>query len=265
MLSQIERATRKKIERMELPSTEDINDKRINRFKQRITDTLATEDLSLFMQLIEQYQNEHNVPGVEIAAALAKLAQGDTPLLIQNRPARNTESRRHDDTDDYRDNDRGGHGRDHAPGKRDIRDEISAQDLVTSEQGMERYRIQVGRKHKVKPGNIVGAIANEAELDSKYIGRIDIFDYFSLVDLPEGMPKEVFNQLKKVWVSGQQLNISRADDKSGSRPGEKSSKKKPKGNASKTDKRNKKRTTDRKNPANKNTGHKNTDKKNTRK
>jgi len=253
MLSQIERATRKKIERMELPSTEDINDKRINRFKQRITDTLATEDLSLFTQLIEQYQNEHNVPGIEIAAALAKLAQGDTPLLIQNRPGRSAEKHRHDDRDGSHKNTGDEHGHDHVPGKRDIRDEISAQDLVASEQGMERYRIQVGRKHKVKPGNIVGAIANEAELDSKYIGRIEIFDYFSLIDLPEGMPKEVFNQLKKVWVSGQQLNISRADEKSSARPDARPAKKKSKGHTSKTAKRNKKTTTDRKSPGKKNT------------
>jgi ATP-dependent RNA helicase DeaD len=263
MLSQIERATRKKIERMELPSTEDINDKRINRFKQRITDTLATEDLSLFTQLIEQYQNEHNVPGIEIAAALAKLSQGDTPLLIQNRPARHAESRRHDDTDGSHKNDWNEHGRDHAPGKRDIHDEISAQDLVASEQGMERFRIQVGRKHKVKPGNIVGAIANEADLDSKYIGRIEIFDYFSLVDLPEGMPKEVFNQLKKVWVSGQQLNISRADEKPEPRSDAQPARKTSKGKVSDTFKRNKTRAKDRKSTGKKNTGKNNTGKKNT--
>lgn len=59
------------------------------------------------------------------------------------------------------------------------------------------------------PGNIVGAIANEAGIESQYIGRINIYDDYSLVDLPEGMPKEIFNELKKVWVVGQQLKISR--------------------------------------------------------
>ncbi len=74
---------------------------------------------------------------------------------------------------------------------------------------MERYRIEVGHNHDVKPGNIVGAIANEVNIDSQYIGRINIHDDYSLVDLPEGIPKDIFNNLKKVWVSGQQLKISR--------------------------------------------------------
>jgi ATP-dependent RNA helicase DeaD len=75
----------------------------------------------------------------------------------------------------------------------------------------ETYRIEVGHNHQVRPGNIVGAIANEAGIDSAQIGRIEIFDDFSTVDLPQGMPSEVFNALKKVWVSGQQLRLSRAD------------------------------------------------------
>ena len=76
------------------------------------------------------------------------------------------------------------------------------------EEGMVRYRLEVGHIHEVKPGNIVGAIANEAGLDSQYIGRINIYDDYSVIDLPDGMPKDVFNDLKKVWVAGQQLRIS---------------------------------------------------------
>lgn len=77
------------------------------------------------------------------------------------------------------------------------------------EEGMDTYRVEVGHAHQVKPGNIVGAIANEAGIDSSRIGRIQIFDDFSTVDLPQGMPSEIFNLLKKVWVSGKQLDISR--------------------------------------------------------
>jgi len=77
---------------------------------------------------------------------------------------------------------------------------------------METYRIEVGHDHDVQPGNIVGAIANEAGLDSKNIGRIDIHDDYSLIDLPEGMPKEVFTDLKKTWVAGQKLNITRVKE-----------------------------------------------------
>jgi ATP-dependent RNA helicase DeaD len=78
---------------------------------------------------------------------------------------------------------------------------------------MERYRIEVGHQHNVKPGNIVGAIANEAGLDGQYIGRIDIHDDFSLVDLPVGMPREVFQDLRKARVCGKQLNLSRLEQR----------------------------------------------------
>lgn len=72
---------------------------------------------------------------------------------------------------------------------------------------METYRIEVGHRHNVKPGNIVGAIANEAGIESQHIGRIDIEDDYSLVDLPEGMPKQILRKLQKTWVAGQQLNM----------------------------------------------------------
>jgi ATP-dependent RNA helicase DeaD len=81
---------------------------------------------------------------------------------------------------------------------------------LRSAPGMQTYRIEVGHVHGVKPANIVGAIANEAGLDPKYIGRIDIHHDYSTLELPEGMPKEVFKQLKTVSVSGQQLHISHA-------------------------------------------------------
>ena len=202
LLSAIEKATRKKIEMMELPTTELINDKRIARFKQRITDTLATEDLGFFTQLIEQYQQEHNVPAEDIAAALAQLLQGDTPFLLQKKPQHKTGQTR---ADISRDRD------EHMPGKQRPRKEHDrpARRESPPEDGMERFRIEVGHNHNVMPGNIVGAIANEAGIESQYIGRINIHDDYSLVDLPEGMPKEIFNELKKVWVVGQQLKISR--------------------------------------------------------
>ena len=191
MLHAIERATRKKIEIMELPSTELINDKRITKFKQRITDTLATEDLGLFSQLVEQYQQEHNIPALEIAAALAQQLQGDTPFLLQHKPQRKA--------------DNSWKKEEKKPRKEQ---EPAPKKEAQPEEGLERYRIEVGHNHKVKPGNIVGAIANEAGIESQYIGRINIYDDHSLVDLPEGMPKDIFNDLKKAWVSGQQLKIS---------------------------------------------------------
>ncbi|MDH3343417.1 MAG: helicase-related protein, partial [Gammaproteobacteria bacterium] len=207
MLQAIERATKQKITIMELPSTEMINDKRIENFKQRITDTLANEELGLFPEMIEQYQQEHNVPAIEIAAALAQLLQGDTPLLLQNKPQKSAkESWDRDDRPSGRQPARG----DRAERDRKPRDRAARKDAPV-EEGMTRYRIEVGHNHDVMPGNIVGAIANEANIESKFIGRINIHDDYSLVDLPEGMPKEMLNDLKKVWVSGQQLRIAPFD------------------------------------------------------
>jgi ATP-dependent RNA helicase DeaD len=202
LLSAIEKATRQKIEIMELPSTELINDKRIARFKQRITDTLAAEDLSFFSQLIEQYEQEHNVPAEEIAAALAQLLQGDAPFLLKKQPPRKDSQNRADISRSKPKRQAG----DRQPG---TQGERSSRKEAPPEKGLERFRIEVGHKHNVMPGNIVGAIANEAGIESQFIGRINIHDDHSLVDLPEGMPKEIFNDLKYVWVAGQQLKISR--------------------------------------------------------
>ncbi|MBP1474424.1 DEAD/DEAH box helicase [Frateuria sp. MAH-13] len=213
MLRAIERATRQPIEEMKLPTVEAVNDVRIARFKQRITDTMAQGDLGQFQQLIEQYEQEHNVPALEIAAALARIAQGDRPLLLTPPPKREYERR---------DNER----REHAPRERDTErherkpreareprsfDARPPRPHNAPEPGKRTYRIEVGHEHGVKPGNIVGAIANEAGLESQFIGRVSIRGDYSLIDLPEGMPTEVFDHLKKVWVSQQQLRISEWD------------------------------------------------------
>jgi len=218
LLKAIEKATRQVIELMEMPSVEMLNDKRIAQFKQSITDTLANEDLALFADLIEQYRKEHDVPVLNIAAALAKQAQGSEPLLLEKKPERARPDFKKDNEDwkarrAERDADREG-GRE---SKRPRRDRDDGEPRKRSEprfkdspveEGMERYRIEVGHTHQVMPGNIVGAIANEAGLESKYIGRINIYEDYSTVDLPEGMPKEIFDHLKKTWVAGQAMRIS---------------------------------------------------------
>jgi len=212
MLHAIERATNQKIEIMELPSTELINDQRMAKFKQRITDTLASEELGLFYQMIEQYQQEHNVPVLEIAAALGLLLQGETPLMLQAKSHHFKEDKswQNDETKP-----RKGRGGDRGKERGRMRDKVRGKDQdrtskkeLPLEEGMERFRIEVGHNHDVKPNNIVGAIANEAGLDSQHIGRINIYDDLSVIDLPEGMPKDVFSDLKKVWVAGKQLHIS---------------------------------------------------------
>ncbi|MCK4560645.1 MAG: DEAD/DEAH box helicase [Calditrichia bacterium] len=190
MLHMIEKATNQKIELMELPSTEIINNKRIARFQQRITDTLAVEELGLFYQIIEQYRQEHNVPALEIASALAKIVQGETPLLLTKQPRRTM--------DEYEEKPR----RQKDFSKR-------GKEVMKPDKGMERYRIEVGKRLKTKPGNIVGAIANEAGIDSEFIGKIKIYDDYSTVDLPDGIPQDILRLLKNIRVSGQKINISK--------------------------------------------------------
>jgi ATP-dependent RNA helicase DeaD len=260
MLRAIERATRQPIEQMELPSIETVNEQRVSKFLGRITTALESTELAMFRDLVERYEREQNVPAVEIAAALAKLVQGDMPLLLQVtaqqlRPHRegggfDKPSFEKPGFEKRGDSDR--HGGERRPGGKFDRErprpergdwapaapastapasrghnqaesffddeapsaprpprEPREQRDRAPETGMETFRIEVGHRHGVKPGNIVGAIANEAELESRYIGRIDIRDDFSLIDLPEGMPREIMEHLKRVRVAGQPLRISR--------------------------------------------------------
>lgn len=193
LLANIEQATKQKVEEMQLPSTEFINNARINRFKQRITDTLAGEELSFYNQLINQFQVEHNVPALDIAAALAKLLQGDTPLLLKE-PSKKPRK----DADDNK----GRPDRDRGPRREKGR--VGAVE-------METFRIEVGHSDGVKPGNIVGAIANETGIDGDHIARIKIEEHYSTVELPAGMPKDLFQALKKVRVAGKPLDISKFD------------------------------------------------------
>jgi ATP-dependent RNA helicase DeaD len=220
MLRAIERATRQPIEEMKLPSVEAVNDKRVARFLGRITDALAVEgsELDQYRDLVLRYQREHDVPLGDVAAALVKLLQGKTPLLLApekpramerpqfERPERG-ERRPSAERPQF---DRGDRGERPARAPRKDVGPRSAPDA-----GMETYRIEVGHRHGVKPGNIVGAIANEADLESKYIGRIDIHDDFSLLDLPAGMPPELMSHLKKVRVAGQPLRLSRLSEGEG--------------------------------------------------
>jgi ATP-dependent RNA helicase DeaD len=217
MLRTIERATRQPIEQMGLPSVDAVNDQRVAKFFGRITDTLAGDGdkLSLYRGLIERYEAEHDVPAVDIAAALARLMQGDSPLLLE--PAPEPRVFRDDRPDRSERAERG----ERPPRSDRFERERPARDAGEAprarkgppaprsegEPGMQRYRIEVGHQHGVKPGNIVGAIANEGGIDSSYIGRIDIHDSHSVLDLPEGMPDELQAHLQKVRVAGQMLRL----------------------------------------------------------
>jgi len=235
MLRAIERATRQTIEPMQLPSVETVNEARVAKFKDRITSALAADGLAVFRNVIEAYEREHNVPAIEIASALARLAQGDKSLLLDAKPKfepREFPRREYPakDAPEHKPRPRreerapfaASTGKDefHKTAKRHDEHEKPARKPRddaprekprerAQEHGMETFRVEVGHTHGVKPNNLVGAIANEAGLDSKHIGRIDIRDDHSLIDLPEGMPAELLAHLKKVWVSGQRLRITR--------------------------------------------------------
>jgi ATP-dependent RNA helicase DeaD len=229
LLKAIERATRQPVSPLELPSIQAVNDVRIARFKEQITDTLAQGELEQFLKLIEDYEREHNVPAFEIAAALAKMARGDEPLLLDKNRREEKHSGKIDES--WRDeksagrnerpgraerNDRGDRGdrgeRDF--GQRTFRDNAEPRaprrehSPRTVEPGMRTFRVAVGHEHGVKPGNIVGAIANEANIESKYIGRIDIYDDYTILDLPDDLPKDMLQHLKGVRVAGQALMIA---------------------------------------------------------
>jgi len=211
MLRSIERATRQPLEEMQLPSVDAVNDQRVARFMQRISQTLQTGETDFYRDLVQRYEAEHNVPAVDIAAALARQLQGDTPfLLTATAPAREKRERRPREERPVRASEeryprrfaeREGDERKPARARR----EQAAR--LAPEAGMETYRIEVGHVHGVRPGNIVGAIANEAGLESCHIGRIDIHEAHSVLDLPADMPADLLQHLKKVWVSGQQLHM----------------------------------------------------------
>ncbi len=352
MLRVIERATRQQIEAMQLPTIEDVNERRVARFNEKLTTAIESGAGQMFLPLIENYEREHNVSAADIAAALASIAQGATPLLMESsggstspygpadqtfvrgeerstrgkrgsdRPARRERferperetfdrdvppSRKRDDSIaataeektessrgwprppaqaeaaaptaeskplnrrerralEHAQRESGGsvEGHQHDMGvhkgaqKKDVdvqegtqkdvgvqeseapsdrRKKIEARDAPRRERArsdrggeprnedaageprarraggdedVETYRIEVGHDHGVKPNNIVGAIANEVGLDGRLIGRVVIREDHSFVDLPAGMPKDVFRQLQKVRVAGQPLQISRA-------------------------------------------------------
>ena len=236
LLKAIERATRQPISVLELPSVEAVNDVRIARFKDQIAETLAGGGLEVFHSLIEDYEREHNVPAVEIAAALAKMARGDVPLLLDKKaPSREpswsndkpVSGGRFERAERFERSDRPDRFERNERAERPDRAERSAAPrkervMRAPDEGMQTFRIEVGHAHGVKPGNIVGAIANEASLDSKYIGRIEIYDDYSTLDLPDSIPNDLLDHLKKVWVAGQQLNISRDGETPATKPAAKS-------------------------------------------
>ncbi len=219
LLAAIERATRQKIDLMEMPSTEDINDRRVARFLQRISDTLGQDELEFYESLLEQYAQEHNVPVLEIAAALAKISHGERPLLVNEQRSspegRASNMQKKTTPEDVASStagpDRGSREAEDREDERRPRRRRKVASDSGDEPEMERYWLAIGEQHGAKPSHIVGAIANEAGLDGRYINQLSIQADHSTVELPVGMPRDVLMHLKKVWVCGQRLGIRSLD------------------------------------------------------
>ncbi|HCB09791.1 MAG TPA: ATP-dependent RNA helicase [Alteromonas sp.] len=208
MLQSIERATRQTIEAMPIPSITELNETRLSNFKQSISEATKDDSIENLIPIVDMLREEIEASPEVLLAALVKIAQGDEPLLLKesDRPDLHSKPRRDRDFDSNNRRDRdGGKGRD-ARRK-------SPRDSRRPDEGKQRFRIEVGHVHGVKPGNIVGAIANEANIDSKHIGAIEIYDNFSTVDLPEGMPADTRQTLQGTRVAGQRLALREWSDK----------------------------------------------------
>jgi len=205
LLRSLEKSTGQPIETMSLPGSEEVSSKRIENFRNRLTETLETEDISRFRSLLTNLAAEQALDLLDLASAMAFLLQQERPLfpelreLAAERPAArdkayNEKPPRDKKPREERFEKRGHDERPESPRKKARRDGPD-EDIP-----MDTYRIEVGREHGVQAKDIVGAIANEADIESRYIGRIDIHDDYSTVDLPEGMPNELLQHLRKVRI-----------------------------------------------------------------
>ncbi|GAA4652661.1 DEAD/DEAH box helicase [Kistimonas scapharcae] len=205
MLRSIERATRQTIQQLTLPTRELVAERRVSKMLQQVQEALDSEQLDFFKGVVTDMRHQTEVDTVDLAAALLFLAQKDRPLQLKEEPVRTREPRQRDDREGGRD-------------RRDRGDRGERRSREFANVNMQRYRLDVGREHGVMPGNIVGAIANEAEIDNRYIGHIKLFDNYSTVDLPEGIPGEVLQHLQKVRVCGRPLKMEQVPGGGEQRP-----------------------------------------------
>jgi ATP-dependent RNA helicase DeaD len=210
LLYTIEKATKKPITLMELPSGATVTKHRIDQFTAQISTTLAEQpDLSFFNDLLAEFSNKNEVSPEEIASALAFLLQKERPLQVKFTDVKPERERSGSDRGSREE--RGGRDRNDRGSRDGGRSDRPREDRPRREhndENMVRYRIEVGRNHEARPGDIVGAIANEAGISSANIGHIKLHDEFSTVDLPKGLSGDVLSQLKKVRVRNRPLEIS---------------------------------------------------------
>ncbi len=205
LLKAIERTTRQPIPAIDLPTADDLSEHRIERFIEMLRETLSEQDLDFYYRLISRIEKEQETSALDIAAALTYLSQKSRPFIVDELQMPAKEHRRDKKetrTTNYERSDRKQKGR--RPKDASI--------------PFERYRLEVGSNHEVSPREIVGAIANEAGLEGNLIGRVEILEDHSTVELPVGMPKEIYHHLRRVFVRGQRMNLQLIDQPATSAP-----------------------------------------------
>ncbi|OFT57226.1 DEAD/DEAH box helicase, partial [Corynebacterium sp. HMSC05H05] len=203
MLRSIERVTNATIEEMDLPTVDEVNESRKAKFMDSITESLEATDLQIFKTMVREYSAANNVPMDDIAAALATQALAGDEFLMKEPPRDKRDRRDRFDRDDRR-----GRGRDRFD--RDDRGDRGGRGRRFDDSGnFDTYRLDVGKRQHVRPGAIVGALANEGGLNSKDFGRITIGGDFTLVELPKNLDQAVLDRLVDTRISGQLINIQR--------------------------------------------------------
>jgi ATP-dependent RNA helicase DeaD len=210
LLDQIERATRQPMVEMRMPSVEDVNVTRLTRFDDAISEALGDADqLSQYRDIVAHYVAHHDSLEADVAAALAIVAQGDTPLLLSPDDPRFARQAREE-----RSNPREGRSfkddRPDRPDRFEKRSRDSSKNLVG-------YRIEVGKRHRVEPRQIVGALANEGGFSREDFGHIDIRPDFSIVELPANLPRETLDRLSATRISGKLIEIKPDQGRPGQR------------------------------------------------
>lgn len=194
LLRTIEHATKQPIEPMSLPTGQVIEQRRIESFREQLAQTIETQNLSFFADLINDWRDKLETTDADLAAALLYLAQKDQPLNVAKQFPELRQPHARAERNER--------------GERRERPERGPRQRRELQGDYNTYRIEVGKEHGVRAGDIVGAIANEANIDSQFIGNIKLFDHFSTVELPANIPNEIFQHLKKVYVRKQKLNIT---------------------------------------------------------
>ena len=213
----IEKTTRQKIEIVEPPSTDEINAMRITRFKEQISRTIQEDQLEFYLDVIRNYSQETERPADLVAAAVMKIGQQGRDFLVKDRPKRERHSRQKN----------GARGRGH---------NASKYGAPKPGSGMARYRLAVGKRDGVRPGNIVGAVANEAGIEGDSIGPIQIYQSYTTIDLPQDLSPDTQEILREAWVSGRQLKMRPAGEVE-SRPEKTGQRKKRQGDKSRWSKK----------------------------